>query len=96
MMYKYIICQNIPCVDLKVEIFNAVSKKDLNKKSEVDRLVRQLMGFKKNYSSIIIVFIGNTGKEQLENLKGKLENIKAQNTGFIFSQEKQYIIIEKK
>ena len=50
-------------------------KKDLDKKSEVDRLIVQLVGFKREYSDILVVLVGMTNRESLEKLKMRIRDL---------------------
>lgn len=47
-------------------------KKDLNKLAEVDRLIGQLSRYKRQYSSLIVVLVGNLGKDNYEDLMSRV------------------------
>ena len=51
-------------------------KKDLKGKSDVDRLTGQLVGYKSEYSDLIVVLVGKTDEEALEYLKLQISTIK--------------------
>jgi hypothetical protein len=68
-------------------------KKDLSKKSHVDRLAGQLMDYKKEYDDLIIVLVGKTDKEALEILKLKVSQLR-DSGGFSLNQQRIKIIIK--
>ena len=51
-------------------------KKDLKGKSDVDRLTGQLVGYKSEYSDLIVVLVGKTDEEAFEYLKLQISAIK--------------------
>jgi hypothetical protein len=51
-------------------------KKDLKGKSDVDRLTGQLIGYKSEYSDLIVVLVGKTDEEAFEYLKLQISAIK--------------------
>jgi len=51
-------------------------KKDLKGKSDVDRLIGQLVGYKSEYSDLIVVLVGKTDEEAFEYLKLQISAIK--------------------
>ena len=51
-------------------------KKDLKGKSDVDRLTGQLVGYKSQYSDLIVVLVGKTDEEAFEYLKLQISAIK--------------------
>lgn len=69
-------------------------KKDLKSKSQVDRLVGQIHGYKKDYQDLIIVLVGKTNKEALEGLKDRISDL-TRNTSSGFIQESRIKIIDK-
>lgn len=68
-------------------------KKDLKGKSQIDRLVGQVTNYKKDYQDIIIVLVGNTDKESLEQLKGRIPSLVTQNFGL--NADQRIKIIDK-
>ncbi len=70
-------------------------KKDLSKKKQVDRLIGQIVDYKKDYEDILIVLVGNTNKEALELLKDKINDLKGNQMIFSFSREPRIKIIDK-
>ncbi len=50
-------------------------KKDLTGKSDVDRLIGQLIGYKSEYEDLIVVLVGNTDEKAFEYLKLQLSTI---------------------
>jgi hypothetical protein len=50
-------------------------KKDLLEKSDVDRLIGQLAGYKSGYDDIIVVLVGKTDEKAFEHLKSQLSTI---------------------
>lgn len=50
-------------------------KKDLKSKSQIDRLVGQVNRYQKEYNSVIIVLVGKTNPDSLDELKGQLKGI---------------------
>jgi hypothetical protein len=69
-------------------------KKDLKSKSQVDRLVGQIHGYKKDYQDLIIVLVGKTNKEALEGLKDRISDL-TRNASYGFNQEPRIKIIDK-
>jgi hypothetical protein len=69
-------------------------KKDLKSKSQVDRLVGQIHGYKKDYQDLIIVLVGKTNKEALEGLKDRISDLTT-NTSYGLNQEPRIKIIDK-
>lgn len=51
-------------------------KKELKGKSEIDRLTGQLVGYKSQYSDLIVVLVGKTDEEAFEYLKLQISTIK--------------------
>ena len=51
-------------------------KKDLKGKLDVDRLTGQLVGYKSQYSDLIVVLVGKTDEEAFEYLKLQISTIK--------------------
>jgi hypothetical protein len=51
-------------------------KKDLKKKSEVDRLSGQIIDYKRQYDNLIILLVGKTNEDTLDLLKGKIKHFK--------------------
>jgi hypothetical protein len=71
-------------------------KKDLSKKKQVDRLMGQLIDYKKAYEDIIIVLVGKTNKDALELLRDKVSELnKESGIGFGLSQTPRIKIIDK-
>ncbi|MFH1101652.1 MAG: hypothetical protein V1726_06430 [Methanobacteriota archaeon] len=80
-----------------IAIGNAVGiemKKDLKGKSEVDRLTGQIVSYKKQYGDLIIVLIGKTDGDALENLKEQISSI-FRDTSFGMNREPRIKIITK-
>ncbi|NJD78582.1 MAG: hypothetical protein FIB08_16060 [Candidatus Methanoperedens sp.] len=69
-------------------------KKDLKSKSQVDRLVGQIHGYKKDYQDLIIVLVGKTDKEALEGLKDRISDL-TRSTGYGLNQEPKIKIVDK-
>lgn len=69
-------------------------KKDVKSKSQVDRLVGQIHGFKKDYHDLIIVLVGKIDKEGLEDLKDRISDL-TRNTSYGLNQEPRIKIINK-
>jgi hypothetical protein len=51
-------------------------KKDLIGKSDVDRLIGQLVGYKSEYDDLIVVLVGKTDEKVFEYLKLQISTIK--------------------
>jgi hypothetical protein len=51
-------------------------KKDLIGKSDVDRLIGQLVGYKSEYDDLIVVLVGKTDEKAFEYLKLQISTIK--------------------
>lgn len=51
-------------------------KKDLIGKSDVDRLIGQLVGYKSEYDDLIVVLVGKTDEKAFEYLKLQMSTIK--------------------
>ena len=51
-------------------------KKDLKKKSEVDRLSGQIIDYKRQYDNLIILLVGKTNEDTLDLLKSKINHFK--------------------
>ena len=68
-------------------------KKNLSKKSHVDRLAGQLMDYKNGYDNLIIVLVGKTDKEAFELLKLKVSQL-SDGGGFNLNQQRIKIIIK--
>jgi hypothetical protein len=51
-------------------------KKDLIEKSDVDRLIEQLVGYKSEYDDLIVVLVGKTDEKAFEYLKLQISTIK--------------------
>ncbi|MBW2986380.1 hypothetical protein KY333_03340 [Candidatus Woesearchaeota archaeon] len=67
-------------------------KKDLKNQSQVDRLVGQIRRYKKGYNDIIIVLVGNTNVEILDELN---EAIRESDQGALDLQYKRIEVIDK-
>jgi hypothetical protein len=52
-------------------------KKDLNELAKVDRLFGQIGRYKKQYSGIIVVLVGNTSKDAYEDLVSRLSEMQS-------------------
>ncbi|MEM4365068.1 MAG: hypothetical protein QXJ44_04065 [Candidatus Nitrosocaldus sp.] len=50
-------------------------KKDLKNKSQVDRLIGQIIGYKKEYQDLIIVLVGNTNDDMVESLRNTIVDL---------------------
>lgn len=58
-------------------------KKDLKSKSQIDRLMGQILEYKKDYRDIIIVLVGNSKENSIEELKAKVSDLNRQNMGIM-------------
>jgi DNA polymerase/3'-5' exonuclease PolX len=67
-------------------------KKDLKTQSQVDRLVGQIRRYKKGYEDVIIVLVGKTSDEALDELK---EAIRESDQGTLGLQYKKIEIVDK-
>jgi len=50
-------------------------KMDLTEKSDVDRLIGQLVGYKSEYDDLIVVLVGKTDEKAYEYLKSQISTI---------------------
>jgi hypothetical protein len=67
-------------------------KHNLGKTTQIDRLIGQLSRFKEHYDDLVVVLVGHTDKDALENLKDSIERIQGRGFGF---QEPRIKIINK-
>ncbi len=67
-------------------------KKDLKTQSQIDRLVGQIRRYKKGYEDIIIVLVGKTNDEALDELNDAVRE--ARSDAFSL-QQKRIVIIDK-
>lgn len=65
-------------------------KKDLNSKSKIDRLIGQIQTYEDEYNDIIIVLVGKTHANYLDDLHHRIE--KNNRRGFSFNQPKIEVI----
>jgi len=70
-------------------------KKDLKSKSEINRLVGQTVGYKKDYQDVIIVLVGDTKEDALELLKDDISELRQNDIGFGLNQEPRIKVIDK-
>lgn len=70
-------------------------KKDLNSKSQIDRLAGQVMDYKEDYEDIIIVLVGDTNKDAYELLKDKIAQLSKSSGGIVLYQEPKIKVINK-
>lgn len=70
-------------------------KKDLKKKSQVDRLAGQILLFKKDYHDLIIVLVGKTDPEGLETLKVSIDSLSSNSSNYGLNQALRIKIIDK-
>ena len=70
-------------------------KKDLGKKKQADRLIGQIVDYKKDYEDILIVLVGKTNREALELLKDKIDALRGNPLAFSFNREPRIRIIDK-
>jgi hypothetical protein len=69
-------------------------KKDLSRKSEMDRLVGQVVGYKGDYEDIIIVLVGISTDEVNDQLENSLQSLRSQG-GITLRQEVSIKVINK-
>lgn len=67
-------------------------KKDLARQAHVDRLVGQLRRYKKDYDNIIVVLVGETGEEAMDELR---DAVNEPQSGPFVIQSKRIEIIDK-
>jgi len=70
-------------------------KKDLKSKAQVNRLIGQIVNYKRDYQDIIILLVGDTNKEALENLKDDLSDLNRGDNPYSLSQQHRIKIINK-
>jgi hypothetical protein len=67
-------------------------QKDLTDKSDVERLIAQLVGYKSGYDDLIVVLVGSTDEQAFEYLKIQLSTIKDNS----YSAQQRIKLIRKK
>lgn len=67
-------------------------KKDLRKKSEIDRLIGQITRYKKDYDHIIVVLVGNTDLNSKDDLAEIIDGL---GDNPLFLNQQQIEIIDK-
>lgn len=70
-------------------------KKDLSKKSQINRLIGQIVDYKREYDDIIIVLIGNTSLDALDGLNDSIEDLNKGQYSVGMNQEPRIKIINK-
>jgi len=69
-------------------------KKDLLGKSEIDRLIGQVLHYKKQYEDIIIVLVGALTDDALDQLEASLDDVK-DNEGITLGENVSIEVIDK-
>lgn len=70
-------------------------KKDLRKKAQIDRLIGQITEYKRDYEEIIVVLVGESYEDAIENLKDRLRDMNKNVGGFGLSQEAKISFLNK-
>lgn len=71
------------CINTSIGKVGVELKKDLGGKSEIERLIGQISGFKREYVEIIIVLVGKTNKDVLAQLIDRRNrDMRDQSSGF--------------
>lgn len=80
-------------IDINQQQIAVELKKDINKKDKIDRLVGQVNRYKLNYRDIIIVLVGKTDKDKLDDLKDQISGLTNENP--YAPQQQRIKIIDK-
>jgi len=70
-------------------------KKDLSKKAQINRLVGQIVDYKREYEDIVIVLVGETNKDALDGLKDAIDDLVGNQMGIGLSRQPRIKIIDK-
>lgn len=70
-------------------------KKDFKEKKQINRLIGQIVDYKREYEDLIIVFVGNTDKNALDILRDAISDLSGNQLIVGLSREPRIKIIDK-
>jgi len=70
-------------------------KKDLSKKTQVNRLVGQIVDYKREYENIVIVLVGKTDKNALDSLMDAIHDLESNQMDIGLTRQTKIKIIDK-